>query len=270
MSATLDLEILRAEPPATVTPRDTPLVFLHGAFTGAWCWAENFLAYFAARGYRVLAPSLRGHGGSGGRGDIHRHGLRDYLADIEHVLADLKDPPAIVGHSMGGFLGMLLAEKRDLAALALLSSVPPTGLMGPSTSLAMWNPMLMFEIGMVQSGRPKMMSESGLRQALFSEGMSRAQAAKLLPMMGPESQKAVGELHGLVHAQPERIRGRMPVAVLGAEADRLIAPPFVRSTARALGTTATILPNLAHGMMLDTLWETAADHLAQWLDTHDI
>jgi pimeloyl-ACP methyl ester carboxylesterase len=264
------LEILRAAPPPGVEERDTPLIFLHGAFAGAWCWAENFLPFFAARGYRVLAPSLRGHGGSGGRADLHRHGIRDYIADIEHVLNDLDDPPVVVGHSMGGFLGMLLAEKRDLAALALVASVPPTGLMGPSSSLAMWNPLLMFEIGMVQSGRPRMMSESGLRQALFSDTMPRAQAAKLLPMMGPESHKAVTELHGLIHAQPERIRDRMPVAVLGAEQDRLIPAPYVRATARAFRTEATVLSGLGHGLMLDHAWETAALHLAQWLDAHDI
>jgi pimeloyl-ACP methyl ester carboxylesterase len=41
-----------------------PLVFVHGAWHGAWCWDEHFLDYFADRGYRALAVSLRGHGNS--------------------------------------------------------------------------------------------------------------------------------------------------------------------------------------------------------------
>jgi hypothetical protein len=28
----------------------TPLLFVHGAWHGAWCWEEKFLPYFADRG----------------------------------------------------------------------------------------------------------------------------------------------------------------------------------------------------------------------------
>jgi pimeloyl-ACP methyl ester carboxylesterase len=44
--------------------RPTPLLFVHGAWHGAWCWDEYFLDFFAGRGYRALAVSLRGHGNS--------------------------------------------------------------------------------------------------------------------------------------------------------------------------------------------------------------
>ena len=42
----------------------TPLLFVHVAWHGAWCWDEYFLDFFAYRGYRALAVSLRGHGNS--------------------------------------------------------------------------------------------------------------------------------------------------------------------------------------------------------------
>ena len=41
-----------------------PLLFVHGAWHGAWGWDEHFLDFFAAKGYRSLAVSLRGHGKS--------------------------------------------------------------------------------------------------------------------------------------------------------------------------------------------------------------
>jgi pimeloyl-ACP methyl ester carboxylesterase len=41
-----------------------PLLFVHGAWHAAWCWDERFLDFFADRGYRALAMSLRGHGKS--------------------------------------------------------------------------------------------------------------------------------------------------------------------------------------------------------------
>ncbi|HEX9180581.1 MAG TPA: alpha/beta fold hydrolase, partial [Burkholderiales bacterium] len=71
----MKLEVLRAAP-AQPAGR-APLLFVHGAFSAAWCWAEHFLPYFADRGYDSYAVSLRGHGASEGRDQIHFHSLRD-------------------------------------------------------------------------------------------------------------------------------------------------------------------------------------------------
>lgn len=38
----------------------TPLVFVHGSFHAAWCWAENWLPFFSQRGYDCYALSLLG------------------------------------------------------------------------------------------------------------------------------------------------------------------------------------------------------------------
>lgn len=39
-----------------------PVVLVHGAWHGAWCWEKNFLDYFPARGWETHAFSFRGHG----------------------------------------------------------------------------------------------------------------------------------------------------------------------------------------------------------------
>ena len=39
-----------------------PLLFVHGTWHAAWCWDEHFLDFFADKGYRAVALSLRGHG----------------------------------------------------------------------------------------------------------------------------------------------------------------------------------------------------------------
>lgn len=64
-----DLEIIERLP-----VRDTgkpPMIFIHGAFIGAACWAEYFLDYFAEKGHRAIALSLRGHGSSWGGDRLH-------------------------------------------------------------------------------------------------------------------------------------------------------------------------------------------------------
>lgn len=263
-SEPIGLEILKVRVPDGIEEKPYPVIFLHGAFSGAWCWADHFLGYFAIRGYTCYAPSFRGHAGSEGVRDINDFGIDDYVHDVLSVMEELKDPPILVGHSMGGFIAMKVAERRDLAGLALLSSVPPGGLAGPSLSLAMWNPFLLSEIGMVQVGRPEAMSERGLRDALFSPRMSSKQAGEYLRLMGPESLRAMREMHGLIQVDPRRIRGRCPTFVMGGAEDGLIAPAFVKSTARQLGHRAAVLPRIGHAIMLDEDWESAAQTLENW------
>ncbi|MDW3206622.1 MAG: alpha/beta hydrolase [Alphaproteobacteria bacterium] len=266
----LNLEILTARPPEGVPVRPTPLVFLHGAFAGAWCWSERFLPYFATLGYRCYAPSFRGHGDSDGQAQLDRYGIADYVSDLASVVRDLDVSPMLIGHSMGGFVAMKYAETREVAGLALLASVPPGGLIGPSMSLATWNPMLMFEIGMAQAGAPGAVSMSGLRQALFSDRVPPERVERYMPQMGGESSRAVAEMHGTIRVDPNRLRGRIPLCVMGAQEDGLIPPAFIRSTARQLGVEATILDRAGHGMMLDETWQATADALARWMRANDI
>ncbi|PRC60013.1 alpha/beta hydrolase, partial [Mycobacterium sp. ITM-2017-0098] len=62
-----------------------PLLFVHGAWHAAWCWDEHFLTFFADRGYRALALSLRGHGGSPATKPLRSLSMADYVDDIAEV-----------------------------------------------------------------------------------------------------------------------------------------------------------------------------------------
>lgn len=264
----LSLEVVRAKPPEGVSAKNTPIVFIHGAFAGAWCWEESFLPGFASMGWPCTAFSFRGHGESEGRDSLNAFGIDAFVKDLASVVDDLDAPPILIGHSMGGFVAMRYIEgrlDRDVAGLALLASVPPEGLLGPSMSLAMFNPTLLFEIGMVQSGHPDWLTLDNLTNALFSPETPPEQAAHYYPRMNGESQRAAMEMQTSIRIDPERIRGRQPTLVLGARHDTLIPPAFVRSTGRSLGVKAEILPDIGHGMMLGEKAPLTAARIAQWL-----
>jgi non-heme chloroperoxidase len=63
---------------------------------------------------------------------------------------------------------------------------------------------------------------------------------------------------------------RPPMLVLGAEHDVLIPPDQVRMTARSYGVSANILPDLGHGMMMETDWRIAADPILYWLKSQGL
>jgi alpha-beta hydrolase superfamily lysophospholipase len=43
----------------TGSARRAPILFVHGSYHSAWCYAEHFMPYFAALGYDAYAVSLR-------------------------------------------------------------------------------------------------------------------------------------------------------------------------------------------------------------------
>ena len=107
-----------------------PLLFVHGAWHAAWCWDENFLSYFADKGYRALAVSFRGHGDSPTYKPLRGCSVADYVADVRSVADRLPSAPVVIGHSMGGLIVQKYLESHDAPAGVLMTSIPPQGNFG--------------------------------------------------------------------------------------------------------------------------------------------
>lgn len=84
---------------------DAPAVMLiHGLRDHCRSW--DMIAGALASHYRVIAPDLRGHGDSAWAG-TDGYALPDYVADIADIAEALElDRYAIVGHSLGGAIGL--------------------------------------------------------------------------------------------------------------------------------------------------------------------
>ena len=95
-----NIEILVKHPGDKQTAHKTPLLFIHGAYTAAWCWDEHFLDWFATQGYSSYALSLSGHGGSRGRKHLDSFSINDYVDDVAEVVATLPAPPAFEAATM--------------------------------------------------------------------------------------------------------------------------------------------------------------------------
>jgi pimeloyl-ACP methyl ester carboxylesterase len=120
------LEIIKAK--AKGQPKGS-IVFIHGAWHGAWCWQDNFLPYFAAQGYDCYAPSLRGHGKSDSNKNLKWLTISDYTEDVLSVVKDLEGDVYIMGHSMGGYVVQKFLEDNGQLVKkgVLIASVPSNG-----------------------------------------------------------------------------------------------------------------------------------------------
>lgn len=258
----MSIEIISRHPRGAAHP--TPLLFVHGAFCGAWVWDEHFLPFFAEQGYAAHAVSLRGHGESNGHGALPMASLADYLEDLVQATRALPAPPLLVGHSMGGMVVQRYMRQHPVPGVALLASVPPHGMLATTVGMAMRNPALLQQVGLMQSLGPEAVSLDVVRRALFSRSMPSDQVARYFARMDGESVRVVWDL---MSAPLPRLRweGDTPVFVLGAADDAFVSPAMVEATARIYGTRARIVPDLAHAMMLETTWERVADPLLAWV-----
>ena len=245
-----------------------PLLFVHGGYCDAWCWEPYFLPWFAARGFAAYAVSLRGHGRSAGRSSLFMTGLADYEADVEQAAAQLPEPPILIGHSMGAAIVELLVSKHPVRAAALLAPIPPAGLLPVATRLAAQHPDYLVQMTGLDPSRLSAQVLETLRPFYFGGDVDPRVLAQAARHLNGESPRALFDLSLRLHwALPGS--NPPPMFVLGAEGDRICVPDDVRATARHHGVAATVVPGLAHMLMLEPQYERAATPLLQWLRTLD-
>lgn len=259
------LEILKALPPA---PSDKPpLLFLHGAFSGAWVWAEHFLGYMAKAGYPAFAVSFRGHASGDPAGVLWRDGLGDYVDDACATMRAIGEAPVMVGHSLGGLVAQLCLGKQALAGLVLMAPVPLEGLIPTHAQLALEDPALWLELMNVPSfgfADPSCVSPR-LRRALFADDLPRGAAERHLARMRHTSLRALAEVQ-LPQICETAGALKLPALVMGRECDRLIPPGVMRRTAWLHRAELRLLPGSAHMTMLEARWRESADVLTGWLE----
>jgi len=256
----MDLEIISQLPSQ---PADLPpVLFIHGAFTDAWCWDEHFLPYFAEQGYPSYAVSLRGHGKS--KGELLTASLNDYLQDVLQVVESFEKKPILVGHSMGGMVVQkYLANQHPAQAAILMASPPPSGLMSSISYLTMTQPVLAWQLGMMFG--TGYASAQTLQQALVSRQLNHEEIQRYTPHIQNESWRILWDLSMGDLPLPPR-RSNVPMLVLGAGKDAFFHPLTSLWTAQCYGANHHTFQHLAHAMMLESDWQTVADFSLQWLD----
>jgi pimeloyl-ACP methyl ester carboxylesterase len=112
-----------------------PILFLHGSGQTRQSWSEALRAA-AARGYRAYALDQRGHGDSDWSPD-GAYSLELFAADLREVAQQL-GAPVLVGASLGGLAGMLVAgaPQPPLRALVLVDITPRVEMQGAQEVVA--------------------------------------------------------------------------------------------------------------------------------------
>lgn len=283
----LRLEVLSLGAGENSAQAKAPIVFLHGSYHAAWCWAVHWLPYFASLGHDCYAVSLLGQGASdtplesGPGGTIQSH-----ARDVAHFISQrCARPPVLVGHSFGGLIVQYYLSQVSvdgvtsncgwgepyprLAGAVLACSVPPTGNTAVVKRFLMSKPVASIKVTLSLAAKMFATSVSLCRETFFSPSMPEKEVVQYQNLMKESSKVPLFDLRSLNSSLPvpSPVKNSPPVLVVGAENDFILDKQGIEETASFLGTKEVMVPGIAHDVMLDMGWRDAADVLKSWMHT---
>ncbi|EPS71260.1 hypothetical protein M569_03495, partial [Genlisea aurea] len=268
--------------------RRNSLVFVHGSFHAAWCWAENWLPFFSRNGFDCYALSLLGQGESDSPSGSFAGSLQTHAADVANFIEKrIQSPPVLLGHSFGGlivqyYLANLGNGDRArskgfshplprLSGTVLLCSVPPSGNSGLVWRYLFSNPMAAIKVTLSLAAKAFQTSVPLCKETFFSSDIDdRLVVRRYQKLMTGGLRMPLFDLRKLNESLPipplDDSSSPVEILVLGAENDFIVDAKGIEETGRFCGVPAVRIEGVAHDMMLDSAWEKGAQAILSWLN----
>jgi pimeloyl-ACP methyl ester carboxylesterase len=199
----------------------TTFVLVHGAFHGGWCWYK-VAALLEARGHRVLAPDLPGHG----RNAFGPATLAGYVDHLTEILRRQVEPVVLVGHSMGG---AVITGAGEAAPEAIKRLVYLTAFLGPN------GVSMSGALSASANGAEVIPVDERSFERLYHDCPAEDAALARLCL----TPQALQPLTTPIHWTPQRW-GRIPRTFIGCAHDRVFAIADQRARAEAVHGTAFV------------------------------
>ncbi|CAM3169612.1 Putative hydrolase or acyltransferase of alpha/beta superfamily [Sphingomonas antarctica] len=167
---------------ATVTGKGPDVILIPGLASSAHVWDATVAQISQTN--RVHVIQVAGFAGSPAGPNATGPVLQPLVDDIQaYILANHLKAPAVIGHSMGGLAGMMLAADHpaDVGKLMIVDSLPWVGMMfGPGATPAALTPRIAAMRDAVVAGTQEAYAAA-----------EPAQMARLIKSTGPAAQAAI-------------------------------------------------------------------------------
>lgn len=236
--------------------RRHPILFLHGAWHGAWCWEEHFMPWFAAQGFECHAFDLRHHGEAGGPGTLRRSRIRHYVDDLAEAISLVDRPPILVAHSMGGLVAQRYLERHELPGAVLMTPVPIGGVWRATGRTIRRHPLKFLQANLRLDLAPLVDTPRMARSLLYDPDIEDPTVDRLQPKLQGESYLAYLDMLFMTRPRPPLVQS--PVAIVIGTEDRIFSVDEARRLAAAYGVEARIVDGAGHDLMVGPRWEETA------------
>jgi pimeloyl-ACP methyl ester carboxylesterase len=248
----------------------TPVMMVHGMCCTGDVWS-NFRSFFEARGARVYTPTLRPDVRVTIQGRpnhaLRSLGFADYIVQLEGEVARISDEtglrPVVIGHSMGGLLAQVLAERGCVDAAVFISPSAPRGVRDAVTKL-FWSAISLSNTLGIAPWAIKS-SRGMLDRTVFNVVPEHERDAAHQAFVY-ESGRAFNDLGDW---PVDETRIRIPLLTVAAGQDRLVPAKLVRLTGKkyaAVGGEFREYAKHGHWLYAEPGWETPAADIYAWLE----
>jgi pimeloyl-ACP methyl ester carboxylesterase len=244
--------------------RRHPVLFVHGAWHGAWCW-ERFLPWFAERGWEAHALDLRGHGQSPSDRSLRRTRIKHYVEDLESVVDSFDDPPYLVAHSMGSLVAQKYLEDHTLPGAVLVAPLPLGGVWKATLRAAARHPLKFLQANLTWNLGPLVSKRSLAKELFFADDTPEEDVDRYWPMLQPESYPAYLDMLLLLRPRPQLVD--TPIAIVSGSEDWLFRVRDHEKLGLPYGVEPIVVDGAAHSLMLDPRWERVAEAIAGALES---
>ncbi|MFJ3464803.1 alpha/beta hydrolase [Achromobacter spanius] len=228
------------------------LLFVPGAYHGAWCYA-HYLDYFAAAGLACAALDVRGHGDLAQDAEFPEVTIEDLGQDVVSALDALGAPTVVVGHSMGALPALLAASRRPVAGVVLLAPSPPGDLPG---ALA---------LPPVPGNAPRAAPADTEIRARFLATAPDRDVSAVARRLCAESPQVLNDRYLLrVAIGTASIRAPGLCLEAGLDTHDRHPPGQDQAIARRYGFSHALLAGQPHCMMYADHWQISADAILDW------
>jgi len=182
---------------------DGPLVVLVHGWPELWYSWRHQIPALAAAGYRVVAPDMRGYGGSDKPWDVDAYRMRTLVADVVGLIDALGERQAVlVGHDWGAPICWHTAVLRPERVRAVAGlSVPffPRGAVSPiQTYRALYAGRFFYQLYFQEEGVAEAELEADVRTALRKIYFGASGDAEGPPLESGDGDPARGLLDGRI------------------------------------------------------------------------
>jgi non-heme chloroperoxidase len=248
-----------------------PVVFVHGLWLLPSSW-DRWSDFFESNGYTALAPGWPDDPDTveeaKANPDVFANKTVGQIADhYDRVIRQLERKPAVIGHSFGGLLTLLLADRGLAAAAVAISPAPFRGVLPlPISALRSSAPVLS---NPANRGRSVPLTYDQFRYA-FANAVQEDEAKTLydsysVPGPGaPIFQAATANLNPWTELKLDpKNPDRGPLLIVSADSDHTvpwaIANAAYKKQRRNANVTEIVkLEGRGHALTIDSGWEGVA------------
>ena len=255
----IDLHVLTVEP----AEPSYDLLHVHGLGEHSGRWIERF-EQLAARGARITAVDLRGHGRSGGR-RVYVDEFGDLAKDVAEVAAataaSTGRPWVLYGHSMGALisLGYLVDERQPTPNLAVLSA-PPLQDNAPKVQR--------IAAGILGRFAPKLTMKTTIKGDHLSSDPAVGEAYEADPLVQQIGSTGFGKCYfdEQKRLAPLVDRVTLPTLVIHGADDELVPASASAPLARSIAVERKVYPGLRHELHFEREGTRVVGDIGDWID----